>query len=447
VPTLGQLPAPQTPSLTASLPSPPAAPPADRVDEFLDESSFLGTNKLVREQLRTVAGCSTLVELLHNSRKSLSVQQVRTPGGGALKRPECHDALHLPSICTAASAVCPNPAAAALRARACLPFEPAACLLPPCCQMERIVGTMASWVFDAGLNTAATCTAVRLLMNLIEALYQQWKRPELDYAHKSRVGVLCWDVLGVVLGAGRGARGAGGWRIAALLQGSLQGRTSHSHHAPHPPPRPPPTITPTTTTTTHDTAPPCRRATCCRASWRCSCPSWRRCATRSRAWWRRSRRSARSGARCRPPGRRAQPASSPGARSTCWCRCRRRRRSARCGGGGGSACLPFAAGTACLSPMLCPRLHCADGVRLPFCLPANRAAARHQDAGVAHHLRHQDAALLAGALLQVRSRRSAGCLARLAGLGTAGWAWHGWAWRGWLVAGFRRRLLPPPEQC
>jgi hypothetical protein len=50
------------------------------VDEFLDEASFLGTNKLVREQLRTVAGCSTLVELLHNSRKSLTVQQVRCRG-------------------------------------------------------------------------------------------------------------------------------------------------------------------------------------------------------------------------------------------------------------------------------------------------------------------------------------------------------------------------------
>jgi hypothetical protein len=57
--------------------------------------------------------------------------------------------------------------------------------------MKRIVGTMASWVFDAGLNTAATCTAVRLLMNLIAALYQQWKRPELDY-YKSRWVACLW---------------------------------------------------------------------------------------------------------------------------------------------------------------------------------------------------------------------------------------------------------------
>ena len=45
----------------------------------MDEASFLGTNKLVREQLCTVAGCSTLVELLH---KSLSVQQVGGVGHG-----------------------------------------------------------------------------------------------------------------------------------------------------------------------------------------------------------------------------------------------------------------------------------------------------------------------------------------------------------------------------
>jgi hypothetical protein len=41
----------------------------------------------VREQLRTVAGCSTLVELLHNSRKSLSVQQVGGQGQTAAWRP------------------------------------------------------------------------------------------------------------------------------------------------------------------------------------------------------------------------------------------------------------------------------------------------------------------------------------------------------------------------
>lgn len=61
-----------------------ASPPrhhTDRVDEFLDEGAFLGTNKLVREQLRIVAGCSTLVELLHNSRKSLTVAQVGARGG------------------------------------------------------------------------------------------------------------------------------------------------------------------------------------------------------------------------------------------------------------------------------------------------------------------------------------------------------------------------------
>ncbi len=65
----------------------------------MDEGAFLGTNKLVREQLRIVAGCSTLVELLHNSRKSLTVAQV----GAALQLPELHHIVAWrPYLCAAA---------------------------------------------------------------------------------------------------------------------------------------------------------------------------------------------------------------------------------------------------------------------------------------------------------------------------------------------------------